>query len=193
MSIKSKRDYILDCFRNNPGKELKLKEIDEMVKAEYLKDTGSTDIYTNRTVRDLPKRGFITELNGYIKKPKRGVYTLIYGKIPSIKKSPFSTLDKKKIKKRDHYKCQMCGIPETREEILAIDHIEPEDSGGKGEYNNGITLCGKCNNIKSNLKVTTFGKKMFEKYRKIMLKKGDSEIVDFLNEVLEIYKKYNRN
>lgn len=51
---------------------------------------------------------------------------------------------RKKIYKRDGYKCLKCG--ET--EWLTIDHVVPLGKGGTNRENNLITLCKKCNQEK---------------------------------------------
>lgn len=193
MKQKTKKQYILEFFISNPGKTFALKEIDAEVRRIYEEETGKKEIYINREPRALIKRGFIESINGYIERPKKGHFRFIKGKKPSFSKSPFSETIKKKVKKRDKYKCQMCGLPETGKEVLAVDHIIPEDSGGEGTLKNGITLCNKCNNIKKNLNVTTFGKKLFERYLKISKAAGLEDTVSFIKEVLDVYEKHKKN
>ena len=74
---------------------------------------------------------------------------------------------------------------------MAVDHIIPEDKGGKGILENGITLCTVCNNRKKNLNATTFGKNMFEKYLSISKKNKDTKAINFLKDVLDVYKKHD--
>ncbi|MCR4889580.1 MAG: HNH endonuclease [Ruminococcus sp.] len=52
---------------------------------------------------------------------------------------------KDKIKKRDHYTCQMCGKYMPDEVGLHIDHIIPIKEGGKSVESNLQVLCDKCN------------------------------------------------
>jgi len=188
---KTVKKYILDFFKNHPEKKFKLNEIVEIIQAEFQKDTGSTDIYITRPVRLLGTQGYIPELKGVIEKPEKGFYLFRpgYGKLKN--KSPFSQSVKEKIKKRDNYQCQWCKIKETKLDPLAVDHIIPEDKNGKGILENGITLCTTCNNRKKNLKASTFGKIMFEKYLVISKKNKDTKAVNFLKEILDVYKKHN--
>ena len=164
-----------------------------MVLQEYQKDTGLTDLYVNREVRNLGTQGFIPGL-GNIIKPKRGFYRFEFGTGPIKLKSPFSEKIKKLIKKRDNFQCQWCGKVETPLDRLAVDHIIPEDSGGKGIYENGITLCTQCNNRKKNLSISTFGKNMFEKYLLLVDKDKDKDkdkqTSEFLKEILKVFHKY---
>ncbi len=52
------------------------------------------------------------------------------------------------IKKRDGYKCQICGKFMPDEVGLHIDHIIPVSKGGKSVPNNLRVLCSKCNGSK---------------------------------------------
>ena len=45
---------------------------------------------------------------------------------------------------RDNFTCQICGA----RKFLSIDHIIPENKGGKLTENNLQTLCKKCNSKK---------------------------------------------
>ena len=66
----------------------------------------------------------------------------------------------------------------------------PEDSGGKGVYENGITLCTQCNNRKKYLGVSIFGKNMFERYLLLAQKDNDKKTILFLEELLSIFEKH---
>lgn len=41
---------------------------------------------------------------------------------------------------RDHHECQKCGTPYG----LEIHHIVERSRGGRGVFENGVTLCWKC-------------------------------------------------
>ena len=57
-----------------------------------------------------------------------------------------------KIKERDDFTCQSCGISIYDEPhlLLEVDHIIPVSKGGMTEHSNLQTLCWKCNRSKSN-------------------------------------------
>lgn len=57
---------------------------------------------------------------------------------------------REKIKQRDNYTCQKCGlsINDERNLLLEIDHIMPISKGGMSTEENLQTLCWKCNRIK---------------------------------------------
>lgn len=57
---------------------------------------------------------------------------------------------REKIKQRDNYTCQKCGlsINDERNLLLEIDHIIPISKGGMSTEKNLQTLCWKCNRTK---------------------------------------------
>ncbi len=54
-------------------------------------------------------------------------------------------LTRKNILRRDNYKCAYCGRSDI---MLTVDHIVPKARGGNDSWENLITACTKCNNIK---------------------------------------------
>lgn len=59
---------------------------------------------------------------------------------------------REKIKARDNYTCQCCGLSTKQEPnlLLEIDHIIPVSKGGITSEENLQTLCWRCNRAKSN-------------------------------------------
>ncbi|MGL4949984.1 MAG: HNH endonuclease [Anaeroplasmataceae bacterium] len=57
---------------------------------------------------------------------------------------------REKIKQRDKYTCQKCGLSTNQEKnlLLEIDHIMPISKGGMSTEENLQTLCWKCNRTK---------------------------------------------
>ena len=60
--------------------------------------------------------------------------------------------DAMKIFRRDHFKCQYCGLDglERFENwlILTIDHLHPAARGGSRRMDNLVTACQPCNRLK---------------------------------------------
>lgn len=54
-------------------------------------------------------------------------------------------LTRKNILRRDNYKCAYCGRSDL---MLTVDHIIPKARGGCDSWENLITACTKCNNLK---------------------------------------------
>jgi len=55
---------------------------------------------------------------------------------------PFS---KKNVMIRDRFKCVYCGTTNGR---FTIDHVKPKSKGGKSTFENCVTSCKSCNNLK---------------------------------------------
>jgi len=56
-------------------------------------------------------------------------------------------LTRKNILHRDNYICQYCG---RHNSSMTIDHIIPRSRGGKNQWDNVVTACIRCNNLKGN-------------------------------------------
>lgn len=56
-------------------------------------------------------------------------------------------LSRKNILRRDNFQCQYC---EKTDLPLTIDHVVPKSQGGGDTWDNLVTACTRCNNIKAN-------------------------------------------
>ncbi len=54
-------------------------------------------------------------------------------------------LSRKNILRRDEFRCQYCGKHDSQ---LTIDHVIPKRHGGKDTWENLVTACVQCNNVK---------------------------------------------
>lgn len=84
------------------------------------------------------------------------------------KSSRKSNWGKKRLRifERDSFKCTYCGVVGT-EDILTVDHIVSQSSGGKDNEENLTTACQFCNNLKGSMTV-----EVFNEYRKELINKG---------------------
>ena len=57
---------------------------------------------------------------------------------------------------RDHWQCQYCGQPSTKNHPLTLDHVIPESRGGPTVVRNLVTACQKCNTKKTNQSLEDF-------------------------------------
>ena len=57
---------------------------------------------------------------------------------------------------RDHWQCQYCGQPSTKNYPLTLDHVIPESRGGPTVVGNLVAACQKCNTKKSNRPLEDF-------------------------------------
>ena len=57
---------------------------------------------------------------------------------------------------RDGFTCQYCGkkLPSDK---LTVDHVFPQDLGGKTEWENCVAACNPCNNRKANKRLHEVG------------------------------------
>jgi len=72
-------------------------------------------------------------------------------------------LNKKNIFRRDNHKCQYCG---SKNQQLTIDHIVPKVKGGKDTWENLVTACHRCNNMKGDKDLAESGLILLKKPRK---------------------------
>jgi 5-methylcytosine-specific restriction endonuclease McrA len=68
-------------------------------------------------------------------------------KLSKYMKLPFRRIElsRRNIYRRDNYQCQYCG---KKTQVLTIDHIIPRSRGGEDTWENLVTACDKCNNMK---------------------------------------------
>ena len=57
---------------------------------------------------------------------------------------------------RDHWQCQYCGQPSTKNHSLTLDHVIPESKDGPTVVGNMVAACQKCNTKKSNRSLEDF-------------------------------------
>ena len=83
--------------------------------------------------------------------PKREVEHPTERKYASFENTPeyYETQDWKilagKIRKRDNFTCQICGVHGPRDRVLLhVHHIKPRGRGGPDEPYNLVTLCASC-------------------------------------------------
>lgn len=109
---------------------------------EYVSAGGNS---SQRTVIDLDSNR-IDELAEYID------YKMNLKKSVIVQRSLMTSRLRERIKARDLYTCQYCGVSIDNEPhlLLEIDHILPISKGGMTEESNLQTLCWKCNRKKSN-------------------------------------------
>lgn len=169
--------------QNQPMEVVKICEEADKIFASYnkppFKDRG-------RDVRALYGKRNI------IQKTSKGQYVFT-GKYGKTNLSTFTPSLKKQILERDKYRCCSCGRSSSEGFELMIDHMKPESMGGEASLANGMTLCTRCNNIKSNYSALIFGKKMFEKYLEVAETKKEEKDILFFKELLDVFNKHGQN
>ena len=183
----SQLDLIMEFFKANAGRDISHPEVVDWVTSEWQRRTDKVFRDPDRGIRSLHQRG-------YLQKIAKGVYRYEPDKVAlRADLEDFSAALKKQILERDGYKCVICGLGKKEGVELHIDHIKPKDLGGKATLENGQTLCARHNFLKKNLKQTETDKKMFIRMLETARDTGDTGLVAFLTEVLEVYEKHNIN
>lgn len=114
-----------------------------LAKAELIAEKSGRKIHTIRTSYAFPS---IIKLSSYIRIPFKNV-----------------ELSRKNIIRRDSNKCQYCGRKSVE---MTMDHIIPKSRGGLESWENLVTACVKCNNIKGNRTPEEAGMKLLSNPRK---------------------------
>ena len=156
--LKNKRDIILNMImkkipflikhfsRNKLIKKLGFKDIDfsqlyfPRFTFRYTSAGGNSSMSCNIIFNLNTLNRFITYLSQTIK----------FKNSIAGQRALMTSALREKIKNRDHYTCQMCGLSTEQEPnlLLEIDHIIPLSKGGKTTEENLQTLCWKCNRKK---------------------------------------------
>lgn len=178
----TQEELIKKYFLEHPNKHISHPEVVDFVTEEYKNRTGKVMRDPDRAIRNLYQSGFLVKIS-------KGVYCYDAEYVQNRKLEDFTENQKEEIKKRDGYKCVICGLGTDDGVELQVDHIRPKDLGGKAEIDNGQTLCAKHNFRKSNYGQTEVGKKMFIILYNTAKKIKDNEILDFCAEVLEVYER----
>ena len=183
----SQLDLIMEFFKTHPNEDIPHPKIVDWATNEWQKRTNKIFRDPDRAIRSLYQKG-------YLQKIAKGIYRYDTNNI-NIRNNleDFSPKLKKQILKRDDYKCVICGLGKAEGIELHIDHIKPKDLGGKATLENGQTLCSKHNILKKNLKQTETGKKMFLRMLETAKNLNDTELIAFINDILEVYEKHNIN
>jgi predicted restriction endonuclease len=185
-SKKTISDLIIEYFEMHPYEELHHSPVVDWVEEKYKSLYNKKPRDTWRAIRKLHQEGLLIKV-------KKGIYKYDPKFIKNNASNDFSEKVKKKILKRDGYRCVICGRTAKEGYEMHVDHILPKDKGGTGTIENGQTLCSICNFRKKNYSQTESGKKMFIRLLLTAEKIGDNLTQKFYEEILKIYDKYDIN
>ena len=204
-SYKLCKDSVI-IFKNNREREYKFNTVKgaciKVLIDNFGKDMSAKSICENadKIFESYKKKPFadrgrdIRSLHiaeGIIQKTSKGNYKFT-GKFKDKSSSVFTPNIKKQVLNRDGFKCTNCNGSASEGYELMVDHIIPASKNGPATLDNGQTLCTTCNNIKSNYDVKSFGRKMFNTYLKKAIKTEDHENKKFFQEILYVFKKYDK-
>jgi hypothetical protein len=179
-------DLVMEYFTTHPNRDIPHSEIVPWLMSEYQKRNGKPFADPDRQIRMLGQKGFL------IKKAK-GVYHYDPDAVINRELEDFSEEQKETIKRRDGYKCVVCGKGLADGIELHVDHIKPKDLGGQATLDNGQTLCAKHNFMKKNLNQTETGKKMFIRLYELAKSENNNELQKFCADILSMYEKHDIN
>ena len=178
----TQEEIIKEYFMAHPNRDIEHPEVVDWVTDEYKKRTGNVLRDPDRAIRKMAQSGFLIKV-------KKGVYRYDPDHVVKRELEDFTEAQKEEIKKRDGYKCVICGLGPANGVEIQVDHIRPKDLGGKAEIDNGQTLCAKHNFRKKNYGQTEMSKKMFVNMYNSAKKIDDTETLEFCAEILEVYEK----
>lgn len=180
-------DLIKEYYSAHPGKNIPHHKSVPWLYSEYEKRAGKKFADPDRGIRSLADKGFLK----YVKK---GVYRYNENYKKDKILSDFTPKQKEEIKKRDGYKCVVCGKGKKDGVELHVDHIDSRQKGGEATtVDNGMTLCGPHNYWKKNLGQTESAKKMFIRFYSLAKQRNSKELMKFFSEILSIYERHGVN
>ncbi len=173
----------MEYFIAHPREDIPHGPVVDWVEEKYTKLYNKKPRDTWRGIRKLHQRGLLIKV-------KKGIYKYDPDFIQKKELFEFPPAIKEKIFKRDDYRCVVCG--KGREDGIEIhaDHRVPLDKGGKNTVENGQTLCSEHNFLKKNYSQTEFGKRFIIRLYKEAKEKGDTRIIQFCEEIFDVYDKY---
>jgi predicted restriction endonuclease len=183
----SQSNLIMEFFKENPNRNISHPEVVDWATTEWSARTGGKVFRDpDRAIRKLAQSGILIKI-------AKGIYRYEPDSVNKKELEEFTDAQKRKIMKRDNYRCVVCGRGRENGVELQVDHIKPKDQGGKATIENGETLCAQHNFQKKNYKQTESGKRYFIRLYEAARTCGDKQLQDFCRQVLEVYEKNNVN
>ena len=177
---------IMEYFKMHPKQDLKHGPVVDWVEEHYFKLYGKKTRDPWRAIRRLYQEGILIKIS-------KGVYQYNPDMIQHKELYEFSPEVKEAIFKKDDYKCVVCNRGKEDGVELCADHIRPKDKGGTNTVDNGQTLCTEHNLLKKNYSQTEAGKRFFIKLYEQAVSQGDKRIIEFCEQVFDVYNKQHIN
>lgn len=183
MNTKSQKEFILAYYMRQPNVAIPHAEVVDWATSTWFEQTGKIFRDPDRAIRSLHQQGLLVKVG-------KGLY--MYDPNYTVRDDlfDFTASQKRAILERDGYRCVFCGRGKSEGVELQIDHIKPKDKGGLAVIENGQTLCGQHNFIKKNYSQVETGRRFFEKMREQAAAADDANMLQFCDEVLELYTKF---
>lgn len=177
---------IMKYFKNHPNRDLEHGPVVDWVEEQYLKLCGRKPRDPWRDIRKLYQKGVLVKV-------RKGIYRYNPDMVQRKELYEFPPKVKEAIFKRDRHKCVVCGRGRKDGVELCADHIRPHGKNGENTLDNGQTLCTEHNLLKKNYSQTEAGKRYFIKLYEQAVSKGDRRIIEFCEQVFDVYNKHHVN
>ena len=177
-----------EYFLERPDQDVEHDDIVPWIIGMYQQRFGKFCRDPDRAIRKLHDMGLLIKVS-------KGVYRFEPDAITANILEDFTEEMKHVVKQRDGNRCVVCGMGTVDGVELQVDHITPRSKGGKAEIENAQTLCGSHNYRKNKLGQLELGSRMFQRLRAQAkstqaIHPESIKVIEFCDEVLEIYKKY---
>ena len=183
----SQKNFIFEYYKQRPNQNVEHEDVVDWATSEWKKQTGNVLRDPDRAIRSLYAEKKLIQI-------RKGCYR--YNPIEPEKRIPqeiFSESQKKEILKLGEYRCVICGVKESEGVKLHVDHIVPMSKGGKATIDNGQVLCSAHNNLKKNYGQTETCKRMYKVLYKQAKNLNDMKMLEFLDDVMEVYDRHGIN
>ena len=177
-----------EYFLERPNLDVHHDDVVPWIEGMCHKRLGTVCKDPDRAIRKLHDMGLLIKVS-------KGIYRFEPDAVSANVLDDFDESMREAVKKRDAYRCVVCGLGEKDGVELQVDHITPRSKGGKAVIDNAQTLCGSHNYRKNKLSQLELGDRMFRRLkshaRASQSENSEAEsIIAFCNEVLAVYKKY---
>jgi hypothetical protein len=177
-----------EYFLERPNQDVHHDDVVPWIEGMCHKRLGTVCKDPDRAIRKLHDMGLLIKVS-------KGIYRFEPDAVAANVLDDFDESMREAVKKRDEYRCVVCGLGEKDGVELQVDHITPRSKGGTAVIDNAQTLCGSHNYRKNKLSQLELGDRMFRRLRS-HARSSQTEnpeaarIITFCNEVLAIYKKH---
>lgn len=182
----SQKDFIFEYYKKNPRRVIPHAEVVDYIVPEYRITTGKIMRDPDRMIRSLYS-------DGKLIKVATGEYMYDPDHVQDAIPEGFTPAQRREILERGGHKCALCGATRESGVALQIDHIRPRSKGGESTIENGQILCGPHNYKKKTYDQTETGKRMFIDLRRLAESESDQALVNFIDDVLEVYNAHGVN
>lgn len=183
----SQKEFVFQYFVVHPKKPIPTAEIVDWVIPRYFEHFGEPLRDPDRSIR------LLHHPDGLLQKLANGSYMYDPDDVRDPEPTAFTPSQRDEIMRRGGYRCTVCGKSEEEAGELHADHIRPRSLGGKSTVENGQILCSVHNYRKKAYGQTETGKRMFLGLKRLAKSEDDTQLIEFIKDVLRAYEKHDVN